>query len=147
GKSFVPRELLDGDFPTEDPAELARILHVQLLRLRSHAAALDLSVGRGVASLVEGKRFRQLGHSRLKDWVPARYGFSWGTASDLIALADGLPGLPHAHAAFLAGTLSRSKACVLVGAATPENERGWLGYAAKNGVRGLKRRVAEWNAG
>ena len=145
--AFVDPLLLEGEFDDTPARDLALEVDASLRDLAGPEAALDLAIGRGLHRLVGSGWFRDLGHSRLRDFAPARYGFSWAHGRELRDIVVGLERLPHLRQVFEAGALVRSKVRELVRVATPFDELGWIGLARRCGVRDLKRAIASFRAG
>ena len=139
---FVPEWMLDGDWPDIPPQEQFRLVHAQLLRLRSLDAQLSEMVGRGLARLTDGHAYRKLFFSRIRDFVEARFGFCIGTAYELRDL-DVLREFPIVRAAYLGGDLCVSKVRALLKIVTRDTQAGWVGYAQRNGTRVVERDVAD----
>jgi hypothetical protein len=135
---FAPANLLDGDFPTEQSAELALLLHGELRRHGAIESALDLRLGEAFTRLAAGQGWRHLGHSRPSDYALGRFGFSWSHARELIALATKLPALPVLRDAFLSGAIGRANLRLVVSVATPETDALLAQACRRLGVRALK---------
>ena len=85
--AFVDPLLLEGECDDTPARDLAIEVDVSLRDLAVAEAALDLAIGRGLDRLVSSGWFRDLGHSRLRDFAPARYGCSWAHGRELRDIA------------------------------------------------------------
>jgi hypothetical protein len=121
----------------DDRAATACALDAALRRLAGADARGRHLVGRLAARLLDLRAHHGLGFVRLADYARERLGCSGREVQELARVARGLARLPAVAAALAAGDLSWSHARLLVGHATPENERDWVVRARRLGVRAL----------
>jgi hypothetical protein len=107
---------------------------------RSHAPlrrVLAAIAGR----LVSIRAWERLGFARLRDYAVERAGLSARQVQDLARMDAAFAELPRCEAAFLAGSLSWTKARLIARVATREDEAHWLAAARRMTARELAREV------
>ena len=105
-----------------------------LARQAAHGqSALDLELGETLLRLFDGDRLLRLGYARQTDYAKERLGVSVRLLLSWTALARGLTSRPILRAAVLAGSVTASKARVVMAAAQGERESTWT--AAAMGMR------------
>ncbi len=107
---------------------------------RAHAP-LRRVLARLAGRLVAIRGWDRLGFVRLSDFARERLGLSGRQLQDLAHVDAALARLPGVEAAFLAGTLSWSKARLVCRVAEPGDEAQWVAFAERVSVRALEREV------
>jgi hypothetical protein len=129
------REVGTGGDPESRLAELARSRGA----LRRVLAALAAALVAREAS--ERAGWLRLGYVRAGDYGRERLGLSGRSLYDLASVGRALAGLPRLEAALVAGRLPWSKVRLLARFVGPEDEAGWIAWAATQGVHALERQV------
>jgi 5-methylcytosine-specific restriction endonuclease McrA len=107
---------------------------------RSAVRALQRDLVRSISYVVtihDRKVHRALGYASITEYAAAVAGFSRSQTETFLALGRGLGRYPHVRRALTEGTLSWSKARIIVERARPEEERHWLEAASRLSVREL----------
>ena len=105
--------------------------------------ALDVKLGEILLRLFEGDRLLQLGYARQTDYSKERLGVSVRLMLSWTALARGLTSRPILRAAVLAGSVTASKARVVMEAAQGEREATWTAAAMGMKLGELEKCVRE----
>jgi hypothetical protein len=107
---------------------------------RSAVRALQRDLVRSISYLVtihDRKVHRALGYASITEYAAAVAGFSRSQTETFLALGRRLGRYPYVRRALTEGTLSWSKARIIVERARPEKERHWLEAASRLSVREL----------
>jgi hypothetical protein len=113
----------------------------RLIALARSNAPLRWSLAAIAGRLVSLRAWERLGFARLRDYAVERTGLSARQVQDLARMDAAFAQLPLCEAAFLAGSLSWTKARLIARVATPEDEADWLAAAQRMTARALAREV------
>jgi len=113
----------------------------RLARLARSGAPLRRVLAALAGRLVATRAWDRLGYVRLRDYAVERLGLSARQVQDLAHVDRELRRLPCIDAAFVAGSITWTKARLLCRVATPEDEARWLDLAQRLTARALAREV------
>jgi 5-methylcytosine-specific restriction endonuclease McrA len=117
--------------------EAALLIDGLLTRVARGHGALEVAIGRGLASLADGDGALRLGYSGVGDYARERLGIAAGTAQKLARLARELRERPLLAEAVRRGEVSARKAETVLKVARGEGEERWVALARTETVRAL----------
>jgi 5-methylcytosine-specific restriction endonuclease McrA len=117
--------------------EAALLIDGLLTRVARGHGALEVALGRGLASLAEGDGALRLGFSCIGDYARERLGIAAGTAQKLARLARELRDRPLLAEAVRRGEVSARRAETVLPVARGEGEERWVALARTETVRAL----------
>jgi len=123
------------------PGEQARRRDVALVEQARGAAPLRRALAALAGRIVASQAWAELGYARLADYVRERAGLTAGFLHELARVDAGLRRLPALEATFVGGEIPWTKARLVAGVATPEDEGVWLAAAGRLASDALAREV------
>jgi len=127
--------------PLALPGDEARQRDAALVAQVRGAAPLRRALAAIAGRIVASEAWAELGYARLSDYVRERAGLTAGFLHELARVDAGLRRLPALEATFVGGGIPWTKARLVAGVATAEDEGVWLGAAARLSSDALAREV------
>jgi len=123
------------------PGEQARRRDALLVEQVRGAAPLRRALAAIAGRMVASEAWAELGYARLADYVRERAGLTSGFLHELARVDAGLRRLPALEATFVGGGIPWTKARLVAGVATAEDEGVWLAAAGRLSSDALAREV------
>jgi len=123
------------------PGDEARRRDAALVEQVRGAAPLRRALAAIAGRMVASEAWAELGYARLADYVRERAGLTAGFLHELARVDAGLQRLPGLEATFVGGGIPWTKARLVAGVATAEDEGVWLAAAARLSSDALAREV------